>query len=188
MHRPLRSDRCTRLEVLPKEASCVSCGIYSWARYRYFGKVSQTLPWGVAMSRTAITHGAVLATSILILGIAEARAQTPTCSDFMNNVYAIREPRTRKAVREQRQRVTEWPIREADIARRRWHGRKVPRPAVSRCSKRSYSITPSARTRKDSGTVSPSAFAVVTLTMRSNLLGCSTGRTAGFAPRKILST
>jgi hypothetical protein len=78
------------------------------------------------MSRTAITHGAVLATSILILGIAEARAQTPTCSDFMNNVYAIREPRTRKAVREQRQRVTEWPIREADIARRRWHGRKVP--------------------------------------------------------------
>src|SRR5258706_15677088 len=38
------------------------------------------------------------------------------------------------------------------------YGRLVPRPAVSRCSKRSYSITPSARTRKDSGTVSPSAF------------------------------
>ena len=67
-------------------------------------------------------------------------------------------------------------------------GSNVPIPAVSRSSKRSYSITPSARTRKDSGTVSPSAFAVVRLTMRSNLLGCSTGRSAGFAPRKILST
>jgi hypothetical protein len=25
----------------------------------------------------------------------------------------------------------EWPIREADIARRRWHGRKVPEPDVA---------------------------------------------------------
>ena len=78
--------------------------------------------------------------------------------------------------------------RTADIGRRGWRVSFVPRPAVSRCSKRSYSITPSARTRKDSGTVSPSAFAVVRLTMRSNLMGCSTGRSAGFAPRKILST
>src|SRR5215831_12883388 len=39
-----------------------------------------------------------------------------------------------------------------------------------------------------SGTVRPSALAVVRLMMRSNLVGCSTGRSAGFAPRRILST
>src|SRR5262249_52797439 len=31
-------------------------------------------------------------------------------------------------------------------------------------------------------------FAVVRFTTRSNLVGCSTGRSAGFAPRKILSS
>src|SRR5262249_26081573 len=51
-----------------------------------------------------------------------------------------------------------------------------------------HSITSSARTRNDSGMLNPSALAVVTLTMRSNLVGCSTGRSAGFAPLKILCT
>ena len=32
----------------------------------------------------------------------------------------------------------------------------------------------------------PSAFAVVRLTTRSNLVGCSTGRSAGFAPAQNL--
>ena len=34
----------------------------------------------------------------------------------------------------------------------------------------------------------PSAFAVVRLMTKSNLVGCSTGKSAGFAPRRILST
>jgi len=38
------------------------------------------------------------------------------------------------------------------------------------------------------GTVSPSALAVVRLMMRSNLVGCSTAMSLGFAPRRILST
>jgi hypothetical protein len=33
----------------------------------------------------------------------------------------------------------------------------------------------------------PSAFAVVRLITRSNLVGCSTGMSPGFAPRRILS-
>jgi hypothetical protein len=37
------------------------------------------------------------------------------------------------------------------------------------------------------GTSRPSAFATIRLTTRSNLVGCSTGRSAGFAPRKISS-
>jgi hypothetical protein len=36
--------------------------------------------------------------------------------------------------------------------------------------------------------VRPSALAVLRLTTSSNFVGCSTGRSAGFAPRKILST
>jgi hypothetical protein len=51
-----------------------------------------------------------------------------------------------------------------------------------------HSITSSARSRNASGIVSPSAFAVVRLMTRSNLVGCSTGMSAGFAPRRILST
>jgi hypothetical protein len=51
-----------------------------------------------------------------------------------------------------------------------------------------YSITSSARARIDCGTVSPSALAVLRLTTISNVVGCSTGRSAGLAPLRILST
>jgi len=51
-----------------------------------------------------------------------------------------------------------------------------------------YSITSSARARSDGGMVKPIAFAVVRLIAKSNLVGCSTGKSPGFAPRKILST
>ena len=51
-----------------------------------------------------------------------------------------------------------------------------------------YSITSSARASSVGGTVRPSTLAVIRLTTRSNLVGCSTGRSAGFAPRRILST
>jgi hypothetical protein len=51
-----------------------------------------------------------------------------------------------------------------------------------------HSITPSARAKNVSGIVRPSALAVLRLTTRSNLVGCSTGISAGFTPRRILST
>src|SRR5262249_25385794 len=53
---------------------------------------------------------------------------------------------------------------------------------------RGHSITLSARASSVSGTVRPSALAVVTLMTKSKLVGCSTGRSPGFAPRRILST
>ena len=46
----------------------------------------------------------------------------------------------------------------------------------------------SARCSSVCGMASPSAFAVYKLMTSSNLVGCSTGRSAGFAPLKILST
>ena len=46
----------------------------------------------------------------------------------------------------------------------------------------------SARASRVGGTSSPSALAVLRLITNSNLVGCSIGKSAGFAPRKILST
>jgi len=51
-----------------------------------------------------------------------------------------------------------------------------------------YSITSSARTSNEGGTVRPSALAVFMLITSSNLVGCSTGRSEGLVPLRILST
>ena len=51
-----------------------------------------------------------------------------------------------------------------------------------------HSITSSARARIICGMARPRAFAVLRLTTSSNPVGCSTGRSAGLAPFKILST
>src|SRR6267378_954376 len=45
---------------------------------------------------------------------------------------------------------------------------------------RTHSITSSARNRIDIGSSMPIALAVLRLTISSNLVGCSTGRSAGF--------
>jgi hypothetical protein len=51
-----------------------------------------------------------------------------------------------------------------------------------------YSIISSARSKIDCGISMPRVFAVLRLMVNSNLLGSSTGRSAGFAPLRILST
>ena len=48
-----------------------------------------------------------------------------------------------------------------------------------------YSITSSARASSIGGTSSPSALAVLRLITSSNLVGCSTGRSAGFSPLRM---
>ena len=73
--------------------------------------------------------------------------------------------------------------RIADVGQTSRHVRFVPTPDMP-C----YSITSSARVSSVGGTMMPSAFAVFKLITSSYLVGCSTGRSAGFAPLKILST
>src|ERR1700694_1763246 len=51
-----------------------------------------------------------------------------------------------------------------------------------------HSITSVAWSRSDCGMVSPSALAVLRLMTKSNLVGCSTGRSPGLAPFKMRST
>src|SRR5262249_36464007 len=53
---------------------------------------------------------------------------------------------------------------------------------------RGHSITSSARRRKDSGIFSPIALAVVRFMTNSNLVGCKTGRSAGFSPLRMRPT
>jgi hypothetical protein len=60
--------------------------------------------------------------------------------------------------------------------------------ADSRSKKDCYSMTSSAAISKPGGTVKPSAFAVLRLTTVSNFVGVCTGRSAGFAPRRMRST
>src|SRR5262245_12920351 len=50
-----------------------------------------------------------------------------------------------------------------------------------------HSITSSARASSEAGTSRLSACAVIKLTTSSNFVGCSTGISPGFAPRRILS-
>src|SRR5215467_2839818 len=51
-----------------------------------------------------------------------------------------------------------------------------------------HSITLSARSTRAAGTSWPIAFAVLRLMTSSNLVGCSTGESAGFAPRRSLAS
>jgi hypothetical protein len=55
-------------------------------------------------------------------------------------------------------------------------------------SRVAYSTTSSAEISTDGGIVSPRALAVLRLMTCLKRVGCSTGRSPGFAPRGILST
>src|SRR5262245_24754229 len=59
---------------------------------------------------------------------------------------------------------------------------------LSRMPRARYSITSLARASRVGGMVRRSALAVSRLTMKSNLVGCSAGMSAGLVPRRILST
>src|SRR5207245_10633384 len=65
----------------------------------------------------------------------------------------------------------------------------LPLPGgARRVGRARYWMISSARTRTDCGIVRPSALAVLRLITSSKFVGCSTGRSAGLAPLRILST
>src|SRR5262249_17839703 len=67
-------------------------------------------------------------------------------------------------------------------------GLHAVRSRSSRASHVGYSITSSASASNLSGISRPSALAVLRLITSSNFVGCSTGKSAGLEPFKILST
>jgi len=65
---------------------------------------------------------------------------------------------------------------------------RAARRSWPRWSSTGYSMISSARTKRDCGILRPSALAVFMLMTSSNFVDCSTGRSAGLAPLRILST
>src|SRR5262245_44831432 len=78
--------------------------------------------------------------------------------------------------------------RMAKAESRQQRDRESPDPCARAVHGVGHSITSSARASSDGGIVRPSAFAVLRLMTRSNFVGCSTGKSAGLAPLRILST
>ena len=58
--------------------------------------------------------------------------------------------------------------------------------AMQQTSRRAYSITSSASARSVGGMLMPSVWAVLRLMTSSNLVGCTTGKSAGLSPLRIL--
>jgi hypothetical protein len=79
-------------------------------------------------------------------------------------------------------------VRRTDSSRTSRHVRFVPIPDSCAAAKATYSISSSARNSSDSGIMRPIAFAVLKLTINSNLVGCSIGRSEGLAPLASRST
>src|SRR5262249_45808584 len=86
-------------------------------------------------------------------------------------------------------------VEEPDHRHRRLLRARGERPCsrsatTEECDERAppHSINSLARASSVGGTSQPSAFAVFRFMTRSNLVGCSTGISAGFDPRRILST
>ena len=77
---------------------------------------------------------------------------------------------------------------KADIVQHGGNVRFVPEADMQGSEEHHYSITSSARSRAEVGNAIPIALAVLRLIMNSNFVGCSTGRSAGFAPLRILAT
>ena len=67
------------------------------------------------------------------------------------------------------------------------HAAAAPPSSVMN-SRRSHSITSSARASSVGGTSRPSALAVLRLMTSSYLVGACTGRSAGFSPLRMRST
>jgi hypothetical protein len=68
------------------------------------------------------------------------------------------------------------------------HPKTFTQPDSCAAASGCYSITSSARASSEAGTAIPSDFAVLRLITISNLVGCSTGRSDGFVPLRILPT
>src|SRR3979490_751379 len=118
------------------------------------------------------------------------RSGTPSLVNLFTATSALGQKRPRDAVRlgsalprtadldRQVRQVRLGPQSDSCTATNNAHG----------CNESIYSITSSARASSIGGTSRPSALAVLRLITNSNLVGCSTGMSAGFVPRRTLST
>src|SRR5215472_5879242 len=78
---------------------------------------------------------------------------------------------------------------EADMVQLNRDVRFVPKADILRCSRDwRYSITSSAVASSVCGNIRPNVLAALRLRVRSNFVGCSTGKSDGFVPCSVLCT
>src|SRR5215831_21270245 len=118
----------------------------------------------------------------------------PSYSDLASNLFgsSCDKPRRNVFARSAWSFHPDWPRTH------HWHRRllcaRYDRPVRRTADERDelapshHSMTSSARASTVCGIVRPRTFAVIKFTARSILVGCSTGSSLGFAPRRILST
>jgi len=137
---------------------------------------SATMERSIGEAKRSPSHDAGTASAAAVTAIPAIMVSTPNaismCATTRVNLYFIYLA----------PRLSLW------IARRGVYQTTADRRSWPRGSSMSYSITRSAWSSSVCGIVSLSAFAVLRLTASSNLVGCCTGKSAGLAPLRILST
>jgi hypothetical protein len=123
-----------------------------------------------------------LSSPICILGIAEAELVKYACNAFYTTKITFANEIGRLA-RKRSQECHEG-TNLAQVGRRADRAHIAVRAAVIAA----HRITSSAWKRMDEGSVRPRAWAVLRLMTNSNLVGLSTGSSAGLVPFRILST
>jgi hypothetical protein len=116
-----------------------------------------------------------------------------TASDEIEHLRAALRQTETKNIERLRMHCTDLFLQTSDLktCNERLRARGGKRPHRHRAAKKRDKLTPfhsiisSARTMMDGGIVRPSALAVFRLMTSSNLVGCWTGKSAGFAPLRI---
>ena len=112
-------------------------------------------------------------------GLAAKKIAIPRCG--LDNYRIVRGPKPESNAKippRIRSGIAAGPCRDSG------HAAAAPPSSVMN-SRRSHSITSSARASRVGGTARPSILAVWALMTSSNLLACSTGRAAGLAPLRM---
>jgi hypothetical protein len=107
----------------------------------------------------------------------------PGCVQFLGEKNVLTQPGSSTVLT-----APKHHFRSAPVNGHRQTGPVGPAGAMSGSRRLDYSTTSSARATKTYGIVRPRVLAVFRFTTKSNLVGCSTGVSAGFAPFKTLST
>src|SRR6202011_4826049 len=133
-------------------------------------------PGGTAMPRMTALH--MLRSTI-------STVSAPASSSFRGSITHPTQPLCTLRVR-RRRRLTQHSL-PGGLLGLTWAG-LTPADRASFAGAFAYSITSSATESSAGGTVRPSILAVSALMTSSNLLACTTGRSAGLAPLRVRPT
>ena len=150
------------------------------------------LSWGGAKAprNTSLRNGDKKRSHLRALVPIEARRRLLTspeliCAPKGTNSSAVKSAYSKSPTTAPSARSSHAPVRMRSLT---WpSAQRRPILFRHRSSAPLHSITSSASASNDAGTSRPSDFAVLLLITSSNLVDCSTGKSAGFAPLRIFA-